>query len=139
MLIQRLLNLFFGYVADDLFFYLSVFEHQQGWYAANPVAHGSGVVAVHVHFADLHFASVFACEFLNYRGNGAARTTPSRPKVHQYWGVGLQDILVKILVCDFNDSCRHASSTSRVRTEYRNTVLDAVERRRTQPPGSHRG
>jgi hypothetical protein len=51
--IQRLLDLFLSDVADDLLLHLAALEYQQSGDAANSISHRRGVVAVHVHLADL--------------------------------------------------------------------------------------
>src|SRR6478672_9815092 len=136
MLVQRFLDLLFGHVADDLLFHLAALEHEQRRDAAHTVPHRSGVVAVHVHFADLDLTGVLASQLFHNGSNGAARTAPSRPKVHQYWCLRFQDILVKVLVRNFHNSVsRHSSSTRVCATQYRNTkylMLEGGESRRRE-------
>ena len=59
---------------------------------ANPVAHGSGAIRVNVHFADLHFALIILREFFDDGSDGAARTAPGCPKIHENRRVGLQHV-----------------------------------------------
>src|SRR5262252_269468 len=109
--VEGLLNVFFGAVADELFYDLSILEDQQGGDTRHLVAHGCSAVAVNVHFADLDLARVFGGEFIDDGGNCAARAAPGRPEIHQHWFLRLQHVGIKIRVGYFHDRVTsHCSS-----------------------------
>src|SRR2546426_7176098 len=56
VLIQCLLNRLLRHIANYLLFYLATLKYQQRRDAAHSVAHRRGIIAVHIHLADLYLA-----------------------------------------------------------------------------------
>src|ERR1700730_11636586 len=120
VLVNRLLDRFLGHIAYNLLFHLSTLEHQQGRDAADSIAHRRGAVTVHIHFADSYLAVVVLGQFVDDGSKGTTRPTPGRPEIDQNGLIRLQNILVKIRVCHFQNSvARHFSSDSAARCERR--------------------
>src|SRR5271165_4318157 len=117
MLVNGLLNRLFWDVADDLFLHLSTFKHEQGRDAAHSIPRGSSAVVVDVHLADLHSALVVLGQLFHDRSDGAARSAPNRPEVHQDRSLGLENILVEVRIGYFKYSVAcHNSPSGRVRS-----------------------
>src|SRR6266481_2754956 len=100
VLVQRGFNLFAGYVTHNLFLDLPVLENKQGGDAPNPIALGRNGIAVHIHFADLHFAGVGSSNFVHDGRKHLTRTAPDRPEINQYRLIALQNCLIKVSVGD---------------------------------------
>src|SRR6185436_9996972 len=100
----RLLDLFLGHVAHDLFLYLATFEYQEGRDTPDAVAHRCGAVTVNVHLADLYLALVLIGKLIHDRGNRAAWAAPGCPEIHQHWLVCLQYVLIKICISYFENT-----------------------------------
>src|ERR1700733_11562803 len=104
MLVDSLLNGFLRNVTHDLLLHLPTLEYEQRRDAAHAITHGRGAVVVDVHFADLDSALIILRQLLHNRSNGAARSAPRGPEVHQDWSLGLENILVEIRICYFKYS-----------------------------------
>jgi hypothetical protein len=67
--------------ADNLFFYLAVFENEQGWNAANIETGAGREICIDIEFSHLHATFVFFSNRIDRRSYRAARCTPSSPKI----------------------------------------------------------
>jgi hypothetical protein len=101
-----------GDETDDLIGYLAVFEEQQGWDAADAVAHWRGGVGVDIHLHDFELAMILIRNLIDDGGQSATRTAPCGPKIDQYGFSRLENIFFKVGIVYFRDvqTCHLTSS-----------------------------
>ena len=82
--------------ANPLADHLSALKKQESGNVPNTKAPRDGLVVVDVNLADGQLALVVARHLLKDRGDGAARATPGRPKVHQDWDIAADDVILEV-------------------------------------------
>src|SRR2546426_6646161 len=70
--------------ADDLLDNLAALENVKTGDAPDGILRGDPLVLIDVHLRDLDLSLVLLCDFLDDRGDDAARTAPFRPEIHQH-------------------------------------------------------
>ena len=93
----------FAFGADGLFHDLAVLDEQEGRDGTDTELGGEILLLIHVYFADLDLAGVFASEFVKHGANGLAGSAPFGPKVHEHGRGGLQRFRFKILGGQINN------------------------------------
>src|SRR5690606_19922589 len=91
----------------NAFLFLAALEQNKGRNTADAIAIWHSLIFVHVHLINAGLAAEFLRHGLNRWPDDPARTTPFRPKIHEYRVVGTKYICFKIRVCDFLCKCSH--------------------------------
>src|SRR4051812_16795526 len=84
-------QLVFGGESDDALDLLTVLEDQHGRDAHDVEALGQVGIFVNIELGDIDFAVELLTQLFHGRLHSNAGTAPGRPKINQYWAVGLDN------------------------------------------------